>query len=195
MTLNVQLMTMVSMVIGGFYLGIAHDTFERFAHLWRRRQLLAYFIAITFWLVQALMIFYLLYRANYGELRIYVFLACLLGLSIYQVFASRIYRRLLNGLLTFLKRLFTIIYTIFKFVILRPIQLLFMVLLYILNVVKKMIFSLINVILFPFKMLGKGLYRLLPNKIKKVFHKSSSFYSIIELIYSKLRELMSSIRR
>lgn len=188
MTLNVQLVTMVSMVLGGFYLGVAYDTFERFAHLWRKKRLLSYGIAIVFWVVQASIIFYLLYRANFGELRIYVFLACLLGLSIYQVIASRLYKRLLNGLIAVIKGFFKIVSTIIRLVILRPIQLLIRIIFLLLNFIKEMVLTLIRFLFSLIKGIGKGLLRLIPEKIKKSVYKNPPFCSIIDNIYRKLRK-------
>lgn len=195
MTLNVQFITMVSMVIGGFYLGIAHDTYERFSNLWRNRRILAYVLAITFWLSQAVILFVLLYRANYGELRVYVFLACLLGLSIYQVFAANLYRKMLEGFLTILRYILTTLLTIFTVIVIRPLQLLFRLLFAILKMIGHVFLSLIIFLLLPFKIMVKLLYRLLPKKIKKIFDKKSSFYSIIENIYNKFHKLISFIRR
>lgn len=183
------------MVIGGFYLGIAHDTYERFAYLWRNKRLFAYLFATIFWLSQAAIIFMLLYRANYGELRVYIFLACLLGFSIYQLLAANLYRKLLNGILTLLRKLFTFLFTIFKVVIIYPLQLLIRILVMLLKVLSNIILSIINLLLLPFKIVAKLLYQLLPERIKKYFDKNSSFYSIIEFIYSKLRSIMSFIRR
>ena len=183
------------MVIGGFYLGIAHDTYERFAYLWRRKRFFAYLFAIVFWISQASIVFILLYRANYGELRVYIFLACLLGFSIYQLFAANLYRKLLNGILMILRKIFTFLLTIFKVVVIYPLHLLIRILFAILKMAGNIVLSLINFLLLPFIMVAKLLYRLLPKKIKKYFDKKSSFYSIIEFIYSKLRSLMSFLRR
>src|SRR5699024_3549275 len=120
MTLNVQFLTMVSMVIGGFYLGIAHDTYERFSPLWKKKQLVTYLFAIIFWLIQACLLFILLYKVNNGELRIYVFLACLLGVSIYQVFAASVYRQLLEGIITIITKIAQALFSFIRVVILNP---------------------------------------------------------------------------
>src|SRR5690625_5859173 len=75
MTLNVQFLTMLFMVVSGFYLGIALETFRRFSPLWRHRPVLVYIFEVSFWLIQTFIIFYVLYKVNAGELRVYIFLA------------------------------------------------------------------------------------------------------------------------
>src|SRR5699024_10705027 len=96
MTLNVQFLTMLFMVVSGFYLGIALETFRRFSPLWRHRPVLVYIFVVGFWCV----------------LRLYLFFACLLGFSIYQALAAPLYRvvlehiiRLLTAIARALKRL------------------------------------------------------------------------------------------
>src|SRR5699024_4293439 len=96
MTLHVQLLTMIFMVLSGLYLGMALETFRRFSPLWRKNKFLVYFLEICFWLVQTLIIFYVLYRVNAGELRLYIFVACLLGFATYQALIASLYKRLLE---------------------------------------------------------------------------------------------------
>src|SRR5699024_2545129 len=116
MTLDVQFMTMIAMALCGIYLGIAQETFRRFTPHWKSNRFLAYFMEITFWLSQVMIIFYILFRVNSGELRMYVFLALLLGVSAYQVFVAAIYKRVLEMII----RIITVVYQFLK----RLIQLL-----------------------------------------------------------------------
>src|SRR5690625_7413437 len=96
MTLQVQFLTMVSMIIGGLYLGIARDTYLRFTPYWRQRIILKYVFEIAFWMIQTLLLFYILFRVNPGDLWFYVFLACLLGVSLFIVFFVSLYKKLLE---------------------------------------------------------------------------------------------------
>src|SRR5690625_2595285 len=96
MTLQVQFLTMISMIIGGFYLGMARDTFRRFSSYWSQRKFLRYFFEVSFWMIQAFLMFYILYRVNAGELRAYIFIACMLGFSIYQVVFAVLYKKILE---------------------------------------------------------------------------------------------------
>src|SRR5690625_1760968 len=88
MTLDTQFLTMIFMVLGGLYLGIAKDTFRRFSPYWKNKRFINYAMEICFWLTQTFLLFYVLFRINGGELRFYVFLACLLGYAMFQAFDS-----------------------------------------------------------------------------------------------------------
>src|SRR5699024_5483544 len=96
MTLDVQFMTMAAMTLSGIYLGIAQETFRRFKPHWKPNRFLLYFMEIAFWLFQVALIFYVLFLVNAGELRLYVFLALFLGISMYQVLVASVYKRLLE---------------------------------------------------------------------------------------------------
>ncbi len=52
-----------------------------------------------FWLTQTMLLYYVLFRVNSGELRFYVFLACLLGFSMYQGLAARPYKAFLEHII------------------------------------------------------------------------------------------------
>src|SRR5690625_3852109 len=99
MTLDEQLLTMFNMIIGGFYLGVAYDTYRWFTPYFKERTFLVYFLEITFWLLQSSLLFFLLYQTNDGQLRLYVFLACLLGFSIYKACVAPFYNRLLTQMM------------------------------------------------------------------------------------------------
>src|SRR5699024_8882996 len=55
---------------------------------WKNKWFINYVMEICFWLTQTFLLFYVLFRINGGELRVYVFLACLLGFAMYQALAS-----------------------------------------------------------------------------------------------------------
>ena len=80
MTLSIQFITMAAMVLSGIYLGVIRDTFQRFAIYWKGRKLLSYLLEIIFWILQTLVVFYVLFLVNAGEIRLYIILACLLGI-------------------------------------------------------------------------------------------------------------------
>src|SRR5699024_11472846 len=100
MTLNVQFLTMMSMVAGGFYLGIMLDTFRRLTRSWTSHFIVTTIVEVCFWLIQTFILFYILFLVNGDELRAYVFIACLLGFSAYQVVGKRWYMKLLERILS-----------------------------------------------------------------------------------------------
>jgi len=195
MTLDVQLWTMVSMALCGFYLGVAFDTYNRFARRWQHKRLLTYSLAIIFWLLQASIVFIVLYKVNYGELRIYVFLACMLGFSVYQLIAATLYRQLLEGIIKLVRSLLQFISKVVQLIVLNPLLFIIRSILSVVNFIGQIILTIIKGLLFPFRHLAIKFYRLLQNKIKKTFDKIPVLYSIIEFIYSKIRLIMSLLRR
>ncbi|WML42529.1 spore cortex biosynthesis protein YabQ [Neobacillus sp. PS3-40] len=182
MTLSTQFLTMLSMIGMGALFGVMFDTYQRFLHRPKRRQLLVFFNDILFWVIQALIIFYVLFQVNMGEVRLYIFIALLCGYAAYQSLFKRIYLRLLEififaviSILTFLKNAFIII-------IYKPVRGLFNLIIYITLFLGRGLFTLVKFIFkvlllcikMFFKPIGKILllfWKLLPKGIKKTVEK------------------------
>lgn len=195
MTLDIQLITILSMIIGGFYLGIAHETYRRFTPYWKHHTFLVYFLEVSFWLSQTGILFFLLYKVNAGELRLYIFAACLLGYSIYQVVAATIYKKLLELMIRFIVSIYRGCRKVIQILLITPLKWLFNLLLMILIVSGQVILKLIMIVLLPIKWIAQLIYRLLPMKIKKIISKREGFYSIMKNIYKRLRKFIPFKRR
>src|SRR5690625_46206 len=100
MSLDIQVKSMLAMILAGFYVGVAYETFRYFLPMWQKRIILNYLLVILFWMLQTVIVFYLLYIINMGELRFYLFIAFLLGVSIYQGIFAPLYQRLLQRIIT-----------------------------------------------------------------------------------------------
>ncbi|MBF0709591.1 MULTISPECIES: spore cortex biosynthesis protein YabQ [Bacillaceae] len=122
MTLTVQFYTMVAMVAMGVWLGIAMDTYSRFLHPDRSKSLWLYANDIVFWLLQGLIIFYVLYLVNEGELRFYVFLAILCGYAAYRSLFQPLYRRLLERIILITIAIIRFVKSLFIYLIYQPIR-------------------------------------------------------------------------
>jgi spore cortex biosynthesis protein YabQ len=96
MTLSTQFLTMLSMVGMGSLFGVMFDTYQRFLNRPRRNRWLVFFNDLLFWIIQALLIFYILFLVNNGELRFYIFIALLCGFAAYQSLIKGVYLRLLE---------------------------------------------------------------------------------------------------
>lgn len=187
------------MVLGGFYLGIAQETFRRFARHWKSRTFLAYFMEVSFWLTQTFILYYILFRVNSGELRVYVFVAGLLGFSIYQVIAANIYKRLLERLIVigidiyeFLARVVnSLVFTPVKYIV----QAMITIILFIVNAIFVVLKYVLFILLSPIKWMLNVIYRMLPKKIHVFFHNLAGFYSKIKNIYKKWLEYIALKRR
>ncbi|WP_042147481.1 spore cortex biosynthesis protein YabQ [Paucisalibacillus sp. EB02] len=199
MTLSIQFLTMVSMIAGGFYLGITLDTFRRFQRHWKRNVFLVYFMEISFWLTQVFILYFILFQVNLGELRFYVFVACLLGFAAYQALAANLYKRLLERMIMIAARIYQILHNLVKNFIIAPIryliQLLIACVIFLFNMVMLVLGFVLKCVYLPIKWLFKQIYRLLPKKFKLFLHKIAGFYSKIQNICRKYWRLISSKRR
>lgn len=199
MTLSVQFITMFTMVTCGFYLGIVKDTYYRFTPYWKEKRLLTYVMEICFWLTQTVLLFYVLFRVNGGELRLYIFAACLLGFSIYQVFAGRVYLRMLEQIITIVASVYRFVEKLILILLIAPIKwilkVLFTCILFAIQVVGAILLFFLKILLFPIKGFSQLLYRLLPNRIKNFLYKLAGFYSTMKNITIKWMKYIKFKRR
>ncbi|KGP71836.1 spore cortex biosynthesis protein YabQ [Pontibacillus yanchengensis] len=189
MSLDTQFITMFMMLASGIYLGMAIDTFRRFERYWKKQTIFAFSIEIFFWLLQGLIVFYFLFVANQGELRLYIFLLILCGFAMYQALFKTIYRRVLEKLISygisfiwFVKRLFIVlIYTPVRWMIILLTKILlgiWVAFVWLLLLVGK-------IILLPLKLLGKIIWWLTPKIVKNYLQQLKGIYSKIENILLK----------
>ncbi|GAA0609113.1 spore cortex biosynthesis protein YabQ [Virgibacillus siamensis] len=184
MTLHVQFVTMMAMVLGGLYLGIIQETFRRFSIHWRKRRVLAYFMEISFWLTQTLLLYYLLFRVNSGELRLYVFAAILLGFSVYQVLVANAYKWLLEHIIRIVLGCFQFIENLVSVLIITPVKVIiqFVVtcVLFILQILLRVLSFAGKLIFTPVFWIFRTLFGILPKNIQHNLYKLAGFYSTIK---------------
>lgn len=189
MTLDVQFMTMITMIICGIYLGIVHETFRRFQPLWKSNRFLLYFMEIAFWLSQVTIIFYVLFLVNAGELRVYVFLALLLGVSAYKVLVASVYKRVLEMIIRFTAAVYHFFERVVHVLVIAPIkfivQLLVTLVIFVYQLMISVLSFLAKIVFIPLKWIILGIYHMLPQKIQYFLHKTAGFYSTIKNICKK----------
>lgn len=177
------------MVLGGLYLGIIQETFRRFSIHWKRRRFLAYFMEISFWLTQTMLLYYLLFRVNSGELRFYVFVAVLLGFSVYQVLVANAYQWLLEHIIRIMLKCFRFIESVINILIITPvkfiIQLVVTCVLFVLQALLRIGIFLGKLILFPILWMFRTLFGILPKNIQENLYKLARFYSTIKITCRK----------
>jgi len=199
MTLSTQFITMLAMTSGGFYLGVVLDTFRRFASSWKNRIIFSYVMETSFWLTQVIILFYVLFRVNGGELRLYIFLACLLGFTIYQVLAARLYKKLLETIISMIKAVYRFLERVVHVLIFNPIKWLLMLLISIILALYKVIISVLSflfrVISAPIKWFLHGFYKLLPERFQIFLHTIAGFYSTMKNICIKVWKYIKFWRR
>ncbi|WP_430789369.1 spore cortex biosynthesis protein YabQ [Virgibacillus flavescens] len=194
-----QFMTMLAMILGGFYLGMILDTFRRASKHWKNSLFLTYFMEINFWFLQTLLLFYILYRVNAGELRLYVFLACLLGFATYQTLAAEAYKKLLEHLIKFILSIYRYISKGVRMMLVTPIVFVFTLLFTAISAIIQVLFlvllTVLKIIFTPVKWIFLLIYGILPEIIKNYLHKIAGFYSTMENICKKWLKYMKFKRR
>ncbi|WP_010531208.1 spore cortex biosynthesis protein YabQ [Lentibacillus jeotgali] len=199
MTLDVQFITMLSMIAGGFYLGVALDSFRRLSDSWRRRVFLKYFMEISFWLTQTLLLYYVLFQVNSGELRFYVFIAVLLGFSIYQVAAAKTYKKLLEHLIRIILQVYQFLEKMVRILVMAPlkfiVQLGITIVVFIVKILLFVVRYILIIVLTPILWLARRIFKMLPQTIQKKLHKIAGFYSTIENTFKKWINKLISKRR
>lgn len=127
MTLNTQLMTIVVMTLMGLEFAAAYDTYMRIFRRAFSRKWILLICDINFMVGQAIVLFFLLYKVNHGEIRIYIVIALLCGYAIYQ----SIFRKLYIALIERFIRIFKAVYKLFRQItiifLVKPVKLIIMV--------------------------------------------------------------------
>ncbi|MFC7322307.1 spore cortex biosynthesis protein YabQ [Halobacillus campisalis] len=186
MTLTTQFMTMISMIAGGIYIGMAADTFERLFYKRNKKSWLEFVWQSAFWITQAAFLFYILYKVNYGEMRVYIAVALLCGYAAYRALLQELYHRWLEfwirvilRILRFMKRLFNVlvVWPLMAVVVLSK-NVLFLVY----RVLYKGIYIVFIVAFSPFLFIFRIVWKLLPINTKKFLHKIGGFYVTIKNI-------------
>ncbi|MDT8862655.1 spore cortex biosynthesis protein YabQ [Alkalihalobacillus sp. MEB130] len=187
MTLTIQFYTMLSMAAMGIYIGAAIDTYGRFTRN-RNKPSFNWLTAcndVLFWLVQALIVFYVLLQSNYGEVRFYIFLALVCGFAAYQSLFRTFYQTLLERIITKSIQLYRITIRLFTILLINPIKYLLKVL-YSLCIM--VLTTCLAVLLFLFKLIWKpvrwvllllykwtGLHKQV-KKLQPILHKIKEFF-------------------
>lgn len=122
MTLTIQFYTLLAMIGMGSGFGAALDTYSRFLNRSERKRWVVFIHDFLFWIIQGLLIFYVLFLVNEGEFRLYLFLALLCGFSAYQALFKGFYQRSLEFLIILVIKLARFIKNSVHMLIFLPIK-------------------------------------------------------------------------
>jgi spore cortex biosynthesis protein YabQ len=184
---------MAAMAVMGVWIGVSVDTYGRFFYRGKQGRWNALQIAgdLLFWLMQGLLVFYVLLNINDGDVRIYIFLALLCGYAAYRSLFQTLYRSLLEGIIRTVRFLFRMLKKTIALFFIRPVQLLAK---FVYTVIKLIVTAILAVLLFAWKVVWiplKWLLRLvLPDAlfvwVKKFFAKVAGIYESMKKIKDKL---------
>lgn len=199
MSLSTQLVTMLSMIAGGLSTGVMLDTFRRFSPYWRNRKIMIYVMEVGFWTSQTLLLFYILFLVNGGEIRLYIVLACLLGFSMYQAILSNYYKKLLEHFIRIALSIYRFFSRLIQVFIISPIKgivmVIYTVFIWVLKLILSLLLFVLTVIVTPIQWLIRGVYQLLPKKVQGILLQIAGFYSTIKNNLSKVWEKIRWKRR
>ncbi|MGM7724466.1 spore cortex biosynthesis protein YabQ [Metabacillus sp. Hm71] len=202
MSLTTQFYTMLAMAGMGGWLGLALDTYGRFLKRPMRARWVVFINDFLFWVVQGLILFYLLLLVNEGELRIYIFLAVLCGYAAYQSLFKRLYLRILERLIQTSLSIYRFMLKVGNLMIVKPIvglvQLLFVILLGTVNFLWRLLkwafqflYSFVKLLLAPVRFLLRLLWRFTPftirNFLGKIIRLLAGFMKKFQNIASKIK--------
>ena len=178
MTLTIQFYTLLAMIGMGSGFGAALDTYSRFLKRSERKRWIVFIHDFLFWIIQGLLIFYVLFLVNEGEFRLYLFLALLCGFSAYQALFKGFYQRFLEFLIILvikLARFITnsvhmLIFVPIKWVIVSVIAIIFGIGKFVLAILKwagKILLFILNIFWRPLKWILTYIWNLLPVFVTK----------------------------
>jgi spore cortex biosynthesis protein YabQ len=201
MTLSTQFLTMLSMIGMGSLFGMMFDTYQRFLDRPNRKSWIVFFNDLLFWVIQALIIFYTLFLVNNGELRFYIFVALLCGFAAYQSLFKGIYLRLLEFIINTVIAIYRFMRRAFLLLIYKPVLGLIQLIISIIILLGRGLFSLVKFILnilwvvlkviwVPIEKIMLLLWKLLPKTIKKsvekLYNKTAGIFMEIKNYLLKL---------
>lgn len=155
------------------------DTYHRFLNRPKRKSWIAFINDILFWIVQALLVFYVLFHVNKGEIRFYIFIALLCGFAAYQALLKGAYLWLLDRAIHAVIAAWRIFAKTVRLLIFKPvtglIQLAIALVLFLMKAVLSLlrlllrtVYYLIRMLIFlPLEKIFTFLWKLLPKGIKK----------------------------
>ncbi|MEW9052972.1 MAG: spore cortex biosynthesis protein YabQ [Neobacillus sp.] len=195
MTLSTQFLTMLSMIGMGSMFGVMLDTYQRFLNRPNRKSWIVFLNDLLFWTIQALLIFYILFLVNNGELRFYIFIALLCGFAAYQSLFKGFYLQLLETLINLAISIYMFLRKTFLLLVYKPILGLIGLVISIIVLIGKGVFTLVKFVYKVLLILLKGifiplekivliLWKLLPKGIKKnvekLYNKTAGNFLVIK---------------
>lgn len=198
MSLSIQFLSLATMVVVGVYLGCMFDTLDRFSFHWKDRRIFAYLIEISFWLMQSLLLFYLLLLVNQGEVRFSYLIAVFLGFMIYQRIVAQWYKRVLEVIIRIVTAFYRFFYRAVEVLIVYPLRWTFHVLLALVIFLFQLFCHILRLIwqliYIPIRTIGRLLWRLIPKNAHKYLVSFAGFYSKIENIILRWKSFWNKRR-
>jgi len=161
-SLQVQSLTLLLMVASGGALGILFDTYRVVSGQLRLHRLFISMFDVLYWLAATLLVFRVLYYSNMGDVRLFIFLGLLLGISAYFALLSPWTIKAVKAIIHAITVVSGWCVQLFQLFIIKPLLLLykcFMILLGFLAAVSIFLYKVVLQLLYPFWAVIKWLTR------------------------------------
>lgn len=108
-------------ILNGIFIGILFDFFRILRKSFKTSDIITYIQDILFWILAGISILYSIFRFNNGEIRLYIFIGILLGITFYTLIFSKFF---ININVTIIKYISNTIRSIIKILLIPFIKLL-----------------------------------------------------------------------
>ena len=109
-----QLQLFLIFTINGLLIGLLFDFFRILRRAIKTSDFITYIEDALFWILTGFIILYSIFIYNNGEIRLFMFLAMIVGILIYWIFISKSILNISLSIINFVKKVFFIILNIIK---------------------------------------------------------------------------------
>lgn len=163
MTLSVQYVTMGLMMASGVGMGIIFDVYRVLTGQMRILKRLVPLLDLVYWALVTLFVFRMLERGNEGQLRFFVFIGLVIGVSLYYWLFGRATRELVRRVILAVKWLARMLRRLFMLCVVRPIVGLYKLVMLLLGFaasVAVLFLKIVLQLLYPVRMLLRFLWKI-----------------------------------
>ena len=132
MVMNQAYLSMV-FIMNGVIIGLLFDFFRILRKTFKTKDIITYAQDILFWILTGFILLYSIFTFNNGEIRLFMFLAVIIGIFVYMFFISshvikinvaiiNIFKKILSKIFNFLFIPFKYIYKLLRRIFFKPIS-------------------------------------------------------------------------
>lgn len=127
MNINVyqQLFNLLVFIITGIIIGVLFDIFRIIRRSFKTADFITYIEDILFWILTGLILLFMIFTFNNGEIRIYIFVGLILGFITYLLTVSRYFIKICIMILKFIKKILyfpiRVLFNFMKKYIIKPV--------------------------------------------------------------------------
>ena len=103
----------VIFILNGFLIGILFDIFRILRKSFKTKDIVTYIEDILFWIITGVFLLYSVFYFNDGEIRLYMFIAILIGVLLYMLILSSYIVKINVKIITFVKNLLQKTFNVF----------------------------------------------------------------------------------